>query len=77
MLLLARIRKQQGRLEEALRLASKALGFRQNVLGNRLKVCDSLYYVADLLHLRGNSATAMYVSPFSILLFVHSLIAVD
>ena len=64
MVLLARIRRQQDRLEEALRLASKALGFRQKVLGNRLKVCDSLYQVADLLHLRGKSATAVYVSSF-------------
>ena len=61
MVLLARIRRQQGRLEEALRFASKALGFRQKVLGNGLKVCDSLYQVADLLHQRGKSITATYV----------------
>jgi len=37
MVLLSRIRVQQGRLDEALRLASKALAFRQRLLGNRLK----------------------------------------
>jgi tetratricopeptide (TPR) repeat protein len=40
MVLLSRIRRSQGRLEEALRLASKALAFRRKLLGNRFKVCD-------------------------------------
>ena len=59
MVLLSRIRIQQGRLDEALRLASKALAFRQRLLGNRLKTCDSLYDVASLLHIHGNTASAM------------------
>ena len=59
MVLLARIRQQQGRLEEATSLASKALTFRQSLLGNRLKTCDSLHQVASLLQLRGNLAAAM------------------
>ena len=58
MVLLARIRERQGRLEEALRLATKALGFRRTLLGNRLKTCDSLYQVADLLHKREKLASA-------------------
>lgn len=59
MVLLSRIRVQQGRLDEALRLASKALAFRKRLLGNGLKTCDSLYDVASLLHMHGNSASAM------------------
>lgn len=59
MVLLSRIRRQQGRLDEALRLASKALAFRQNLLGNRLKTCDSMYDVASLLHLHENAASAV------------------
>ncbi|KAF2124109.1 TPR-like protein [Dothidotthia symphoricarpi CBS 119687] len=59
MVLLSRIRIQQGRLDEALRLASKALVFRQTLLGNRLKTCDSLYDVASLLHMHGNTASAI------------------
>ncbi|PVH92526.1 TPR-like protein [Periconia macrospinosa] len=59
MVLLSRIRVQQGRLDEALRLASKALVFRQRLLGNRLKTCDSLYDVASLLHKHGNAASAI------------------
>jgi tetratricopeptide (TPR) repeat protein len=59
MVLLSRIRVQQGRIDEALRLASKALAFRQRLLGNRLKTCDSLYDVASLLQMHGNTASAM------------------
>ncbi|KAL8993731.1 MAG: hypothetical protein Q9169_006128 [Polycauliona sp. 2 TL-2023] len=59
MVLLARIRERQGRLEEATSLASKALGFRQKLLGNRLKTCDSLYQVACILIKRGNIASAI------------------
>lgn len=59
MVLLSRIRFSQGRLDDALRLASKALAFRQRLLGNRLKTCDSLYDVASLLHRQGNVASAM------------------
>lgn len=59
MVLLSRIRLQQGRLDDAIRLASKALAFRQAMLGNRLKTCDSLYLVADLLQRRGNVASAI------------------
>jgi hypothetical protein len=59
MVLLARIRQKQGRLDEAIRLASKALAFRQKLLGNRLKTCDSLYQVAGLLEARGDLNAAM------------------
>ncbi|KAL9615519.1 MAG: hypothetical protein Q9167_000032 [Letrouitia subvulpina] len=56
MVLLARIRQRQGHDYEALRLATKALGFRQKLLGDRLKTCDSLYQVAELLRKRGDFA---------------------
>ncbi|KAL8824919.1 MAG: hypothetical protein Q9170_008000 [Blastenia crenularia] len=56
MVLLARIRERRGGLEEATGLASKALSFRQKLLGNRLKTCDSLYQVASILTIRGNVA---------------------
>lgn len=59
MVLLSRIRLQQGRLDDAMRLSSKALAFRQRLLGNRMKTCDSLYDVASLLNLQGNVASAM------------------
>jgi tetratricopeptide (TPR) repeat protein len=59
MVLLSRIRLQQGRVDEAVRLASKALDFRRKLLGNGLKTCDSLYDVATLMHKQGNSASAM------------------
>ena len=59
MVLLSRIRYAQGRLDEALRLSSKALLFRQSLLGNRLKTCDSLYDVAFFTHRQGNPASAM------------------
>ncbi|KAJ9648289.1 hypothetical protein H2199_001142 [Coniosporium tulheliwenetii] len=43
MVLLSRIRLRQGRLDDAMRLASKALTFRQKMLGNRLKTsCSEL-----------------------------------
>jgi hypothetical protein len=59
MVLLARIRQQQGRLDDAIRLSSKALAFRQKLLGSRLKVCDSLYQVAGLLQVRGDLSSSM------------------
>ncbi|KAK5169943.1 hypothetical protein LTR16_011869 [Cryomyces antarcticus] len=59
MMLLARIRQSQGRLDDVLRLSSKALAFRQKLLGNRLKTCDSLYQVANLLQVSGNMELAM------------------
>ncbi|KAI0007592.1 hypothetical protein F4779DRAFT_642943 [Xylariaceae sp. FL0662B] len=59
MVLLSRIRLRQGRSDEALRLASKALAFRQKLLGNRLKTCDSLYDVASMLHTQGHCASAL------------------
>lgn len=59
MVLLSRIRRAQNRLDDAIRLGSKALAFRQKLLGNRLKTCDSLYDVACLLHVQGNRALAM------------------
>lgn len=58
MVLLSRIRLAQGRLDEALHFATKALAFRQNLLGYRLKICDSLYQVADLLQRQENIASA-------------------
>ena len=61
MVLLSRIRSEQGGYDESLDLASKALGFRRQCLGNHLKVCDSLYQVASI-HQRGNNLVlAMYV----------------
>lgn len=59
MVLLSRIRVKQGKSDDALRLASKALSFRQKILGNRLKTCDSLYDVASLLYAQGNTASAV------------------
>lgn len=58
MVLLSRIRFAQGLLDEALRFASKALSFRKEYLGERLKVCDSLYQVAVLFHKGGNMGLA-------------------
>lgn len=57
MVLLSRIRLAQGRLDESLKLASKALTFRRQYLDERLKVCDCLYQVAGLLQ------TAEHSSP--------------
>jgi len=59
MVLLSRIRLGQGCLDDAMRLASKALTFRHKLLGNRLKTCDSLYDVADLLNRQGKVSSAM------------------
>ncbi|KAF2280328.1 uncharacterized protein EI97DRAFT_447867 [Westerdykella ornata] len=59
MVLLSRIRLQQGRLDEALKVAENALDFRRKLLGNRLKTCDSLYDVASLLHMHGNTTSAI------------------
>ena len=59
MILLSRIRARQGRLDDAIRLSSKALTFRQSMLGNRLKTCDALYLVASQLQQRGNIASAV------------------
>ncbi|EXF84562.1 hypothetical protein CFIO01_04730, partial [Colletotrichum fioriniae PJ7] len=58
MVLLSRIRKAQGQTTEALRLASKALAFRQKLLGNRLKTCDSMYDVASMLLTTGHDSSA-------------------
>ncbi|OIW23392.1 TPR-like protein [Coniochaeta ligniaria NRRL 30616] len=59
MVLLSRVRLAQGRLADALRLASGALRFRQEKLGNRLKTCDSQYDVASMLIKDGRVAPAM------------------
>ncbi len=59
MVLLSRIRRAQGRNDDALRLASKALAWRQKIHRDRFKTCDSLYDVASLLHLQTRSASAM------------------
>ena len=58
MVLLSRIRRAQGRPDDALRLASKALSYRKQLLGNGLAVCDSMYDVASLLDASGNQGTA-------------------
>ena len=58
MVLLSRIRAAQGREDEALRLASRALTFRRQLLGLGLKTCDSMYDVAQLLNREGKSASA-------------------
>jgi tetratricopeptide (TPR) repeat protein len=58
MVLLSRIRLVQGRPTDALRLASKALAFRQKLLGNRLKTCDSQYDVACMLWDMGHVSSA-------------------
>lgn len=50
MVLLSRIRFSKGRLDDAFCLASKALAFRQKLLENWLKACDSLYDVVSLLY---------------------------
>lgn len=59
MVLLSRIRLQQGRDEEALRFSSKALAFRRKMLGSRLKTCDSLHDVAHMLAMQGNNCAAL------------------
>lgn len=59
MVLLSSIRQCQGRLDDALRLCSRALEFRQKTLGNRFKTCDTLYRVASLLQTRGDYASAL------------------
>ncbi|KAG9242074.1 hypothetical protein BJ878DRAFT_544615 [Calycina marina] len=59
MVLLSRIRARQGLLDDAMRLASKALTFRQTLLGNKLKTCDSFYDVAGLLCKQGKYASAL------------------
>lgn len=59
MVLLSRIRRGQGKKDDALRLASKALAWRQKVHGDRYKTCDSMYDVACLLHEHGQAATAL------------------
>lgn len=59
MILLGRIWLVQGRYDQSLNLASKALGFRWQCLGERLKVCDSLYQVASLLERGNNPALSM------------------
>lgn len=58
MVLLSRIRRAQARPEDALRLASKALSYRKQLLGNGFAVCDSLYDVASLLDESGNQGAA-------------------
>lgn len=58
MILISRIRLRQGRDNDALNYSSKALAFRRECLGERLKVCDSLYEVADILNKGGNTALA-------------------
>ncbi|KAF8533574.1 hypothetical protein BDD12DRAFT_897322 [Trichophaea hybrida] len=48
----------QGRVQEALRLGTKALEFRRKHWGNGFKTCAALCNVATLLHQEGNPAIA-------------------
>ena len=59
MVLLSRIRPAQDKKDDALRLAGKALCWRQKVHGDRFKTCDIMYDVACLLHEQGQTATAL------------------
>lgn len=61
MVLLSRIRRSQGRSDDALRLASKALAYRRRLLGNRFTTCDSMHDVATLLmeHQKYETALSM------------------
>lgn len=59
MVLLSRIRSLQGRPDEALKLALKALEFRREHLSENLKVCDSLYQVACLLEMKEDKTLAV------------------
>ncbi|KAJ9633882.1 hypothetical protein H2204_006668 [Knufia peltigerae] len=60
MVLLSRIRKAQGRAEESIRLASKALSWREKTHSDgSFKTCHSAYDVACLLHdVQGKEALA-------------------
>lgn len=58
LVLLGRIRRRQGRLDDALHLAARALSIRQSVLGNTPKTCEAMYLIADLLHQKDKIATA-------------------
>ena len=59
MVLLSRIRRAQGRAEDAMRLATKALAFRRRLLGNHLTTCDAQYNVASILQHHGNIGPAV------------------
>ncbi len=59
MVLMSRIRARQGRLDDAMWLASKALTFRRSYFNPRSKICDSLYDVANLLDQQGKAGSAM------------------
>ena len=58
MVLLGRIRAEQGRLDDALRLLSKAVTFRRQVLGTGLKLCDALFHVAQVAARQGDLSLA-------------------
>jgi tetratricopeptide (TPR) repeat protein len=59
MVLLSRIRKAQGRTDDAMRLAGKALSWREKTHGDRYKTCDSAYDVSCLLYDGGKDASAL------------------
>ncbi|KAI7261945.1 hypothetical protein KC335_g10470 [Hortaea werneckii] len=59
MILLGRIRVQQGRSDDAIRLISKALAFRQRTHGNHLKTCDTMQLLAQVLQLNANYRSAI------------------
>ncbi|RMY81350.1 hypothetical protein D0861_08341 [Hortaea werneckii] len=59
MILLGRIRVQQGRSDDAIRLISKALAFRQRTHGNHLKTCDTMQLLAQVLQLHTNYRSAI------------------
>ena len=54
MILLGKIRTAQSRLDDAIRLLSKAVTFRKEILGNGLKTCDALFHVAMVARRQGN-----------------------
>lgn len=75
MVLLSRIRLAQGRLDEALHLASIALSFRRSLLRSGIKICVSLDQVSDLLQRQGNIAPATYVTLFPFELVSRKILA--
>ncbi|KAI9763732.1 MAG: hypothetical protein M1840_009129 [Geoglossum simile] len=54
--LLSKIRTQQGRPADALRLLNRAVKFYQKTYGARYKTCDALYQIATIRHQQGDSA---------------------
>jgi hypothetical protein len=59
MILLGRIRAKQNRMDEAVRLISKALAFRQQTHGDHLKSCDTMQVLAQTLQQNADYRAAM------------------